>query len=116
MREFSIILIIAAILGGGGWAMLEHMQAQGRKIQALEARVEQAARLSKSEDEATTKVVERQTTVVREASRAKAQIAQIMGTDALVPADAWSVVRDAIERMRGQAGSGSDDRNADLAS
>jgi hypothetical protein len=116
MREFLFLLLAAAVIGGGGWALLERLKAQDALIKDLRARVETGDRLAQSEDRATTEVIERQTVILRERDRAKDEITQAVGSSAVVPAPVWSAARIAIERMRQQAHPGPADRNAGLAS
>lgn len=115
MRTFVALLVLAAILSGGGWAVLERMRAQDRVISDLRSRVEAGDRLAQSSDRATSEVIERQTVILRERDHGKEQIAQAVGADALVPPDVWSAARLAIERLREQAHSGPADRDAGLA-
>lgn len=116
MRELLFLLLALALIVGGGWALFQQIQEQQRTIRELTARIESGERLAKSADEATTKVIERQTVILREADRGKAEIAQAVGAGEVVPPDVWRATRDAIERMRGQAGSAPSDRDPGVAS
>ena len=110
MREFIILLILAAIVGGGGWATIQHMQRQERRIEELTKAIETQGRLAESAQRAAQEAAAKQTIIVRERDHAREEIQSAVGAGEMVPPDVWRATRDAILRMREQAGAASQDR------
>jgi len=116
LREFLFLLAVCAIVGGGGWAMVQHMQRQEKRIEELTQAIETQGRLVESAQRAAQEASARQTVIVRERDHAREEIKTAVGSGEMVPPDVWRATRDAIQRMRDQAGSAAQNRGGNAAS